>query len=271
MKCHYKRSYRGTEFNVAAQRFAEIKKLIDRESDEDLEFWENDPAGIVEIVQCIRRRDEAKPFVIMKGGANEEHCVRQVRALFRHRLAVEFLEECVEQAFEVETPRIRRSQDAGQLFGLTERMRAETGIRTIESVDLPKPERKRLRKLRRRERDRLRKASRRRKTGKPTREQYLTTARSTQPWKLEGMSRATWFRKKKQDVRLGCSAPVALGVSAPKKLRKVRPGKVRLGSSANKTLKSCGTTQSHGASLDAAGVGEESDDGEAEHAAQALA
>jgi hypothetical protein len=52
-------------------------------------------------------------------------------------------------------------------------------------------------KVRRRERNRQYSHDQRRRLGKPTRAQYLASVKSKQPWLAEGISRTTWFRRRK--------------------------------------------------------------------------
>ena len=88
----------------------------------------------------------------------------------------------------------RRTADAlGRWLRLSDAMRTALKICTIGSFDVSC----RQRALRRKERNRASKEMKRRAAGKKTRVEYLAAAISnTQPWRAEGISRRTWYRRR---------------------------------------------------------------------------
>jgi len=90
-------------------------------------------------------------------------------------------------------PKIRKADALGRYLGLTDKVRTALEITTIGSLDLSK----RQRALRKRERSRARKEMKRRAAGQKSRVEFLATAKSQrQPWKAEGISRRTWYRRR---------------------------------------------------------------------------
>jgi hypothetical protein len=111
------------------------------------------------------------------------------------RMGGTITEEQAEQVInEADTvPKCRKADALGRYLRLSDKMRTALGITTIGSFDLSK----RQRALRKRERSRARKELKRRAAGKKTRVEYLAAARSkTQPWRAEGISRRTWYRRR---------------------------------------------------------------------------
>lgn len=93
-------------------------------------------------------------------------------------------------------PRRWRADKLAWRLRLTHADRATLKITTIGSIDKAKSQRWRERK----ERTRLAKEERRRAAGAKARVEYLATVRSGQPWKALGISRATWFRRRKRET-----------------------------------------------------------------------
>jgi hypothetical protein len=111
------------------------------------------------------------------------------------RMSGAITEEQAEQVInEADTvPKCRTADALGRYLRLTDKMRTSLGITTIGSLDLSK----RQRALRRKERSRARKEMKRRAAGQKSRVEFLATAKSQrQPWKAEGISRRTWYRRK---------------------------------------------------------------------------
>jgi hypothetical protein len=111
------------------------------------------------------------------------------------RMGGAITEEQAEQIIEeADTIPKRRTADAlGRWLRLSDAMRTALKIRTIGSFDVSC----RQRALRRKDRNRARMQMKRRAAGKKTRVEYLAAARSkTQPWKLEGKTRRTWYRQR---------------------------------------------------------------------------
>jgi hypothetical protein len=103
-------------------------------------------------------------------------------------------------------PRLDRADALGNRLQLTFEDRAFLRIKTIGACDVTKVQRKRLRTLRNREQARLRAASKRAKRGAVQREQWLAanSKARTKPWQQQGISRATYYRRRKaaQSLRL---------------------------------------------------------------------
>lgn len=91
------------------------------------------------------------------------------------------------------------SDDAlGQLLRLTYAERTELDIRCIGSHDVTRRERAKLKAQRKREQDRARKRRKRRDSGIRSRTDYERFSASRQkPWREAGISRSTWYRRKR--------------------------------------------------------------------------
>ncbi|HEV2898862.1 MAG TPA: hypothetical protein VGX71_13700 [Pseudaminobacter sp.] len=77
--------------------------------------------------------------------------------------------------------------------------RVNLGLKTIGAFDVTRAERKRFAKGRKRDADRLRQAENRKAAGRQSRESYLGQSLSTlKPWEAEGISRPTWYRRKRE-------------------------------------------------------------------------
>jgi hypothetical protein len=91
-------------------------------------------------------------------------------------------------------------REIGKRMNLTFREREITKCWTVSPVDMTDEEMAEWRK----DKDRARRAIKRAQAGKPTRDQYLAknVISRTKPWEAEGISRATWYRRRET----GCSA-----------------------------------------------------------------
>lgn len=96
-----------------------------------------------------------------------------------------------------------RAWTADQLawrYRLTRQERTMLGITTIGAIDYAKAARTK----RRRERDRQRKAASRRAKGAKARRDYEQAAIArAKPWIAEGISRASWYRKRNRETETG--------------------------------------------------------------------
>jgi hypothetical protein len=93
-----------------------------------------------------------------------------------------------------------------EMLNVTIAERDQLGVTTIGAVDCLKAEREE----RRRDKARERQARRRRKLGRRTRPEYLQGSLSKlQPWVAEGISKATWYRRRKS----GETSPFAATLS----------------------------------------------------------
>lgn len=88
-------------------------------------------------------------------------------------------------------------------LGLTYARRQRLGITTIGSIDMPAEARKEIRK----EKARARKAAARRAAGCSSRTEYeADSLNQKKPWETQGMTRATWYRRKKAGIWRTCAS-----------------------------------------------------------------
>ena len=91
--------------------------------------------------------------------------------------------------------RTRTAQELGERFNITNAERERLRLWTIAAVDIAEDQRAEQRKAKKRARD----IRRRREDGSEPRAVYLATSKNRrQPWKAEGISRATWYRQQKR-------------------------------------------------------------------------
>jgi hypothetical protein len=109
-------------------------------------------------------------------------------------------EQVIEEADTV--PNFRKADALGRYLHLTDENRTALQIRTIGSIDVSKQRRVRLRK----ERARARRRAKRRISGAKSRAEYLAanSLSRIRPWKTEGVSRRTWYRRRNAAARHGC-------------------------------------------------------------------
>jgi len=94
---------------------------------------------------------------------------------------------------------MQSADDCAAMLCVTMEERTRLGLTTIGACDVDKRTRKRLAQERKRERDRMSAERRRRAQGQKPRDDYEEASLAAQaPWQREGVSRATWYRKKKQ-------------------------------------------------------------------------
>jgi hypothetical protein len=88
-----------------------------------------------------------------------------------------------------------RADTLAKLLGLTAALRSELGITTIGAIDLLKEEREEVRNSR----GSQRKVNKRRARGVKPRDEWLFqhSKERTKPWEAEGISRRTWYRRRK--------------------------------------------------------------------------
>lgn len=98
----------------------------------------------------------------------------------------------------------RRMMTADGVAGLllvTWAERSQIGLNTFGACDVSKVDRKRLAKERKRHRDRTRQEAKRRAAGRKDRKSHEATSLSRlRPWEAEGVSRATWYRRRETQV-----------------------------------------------------------------------
>lgn len=178
----------GREFNLALLRLREIERLIGSRHGHVVP----DPTGT----------------------DDEELCVAYIRAVAMSASAQPLSDWCqrwapwvsVQLIVEVELEaagrkRMLRADAAAALLRLTMEERKKLGIKTIGACDISKAEREKVSADQKRAADRERIALKRRASGVKSRasdrEQSLE---KTQPWKAEGISRATWYRRRETRV-----------------------------------------------------------------------
>lgn len=79
-------------------------------------------------------------------------------------------------------------------FKVTLEQRTRLKLTTIGAIDLPKVER--IKRRARAKRDRM--AANRQAQGAMTRAEYRKAVKSAKPWEAEGLSRASWYRRKRE-------------------------------------------------------------------------
>jgi hypothetical protein len=98
-----------------------------------------------------------------------------------------------------------RSAKLAELFAVTWERKKRLGIKTIAAPDTP-AEVIEAAKERQRERDKKCRRDQRRRQGKPTRAQYLADVKSKEPWVADGISRRTWYRRRKLETKMALGA-----------------------------------------------------------------
>lgn|SRR5262249_44651245 len=121
--------------------------------------------------------------------------------------------EAAEVMDDVNTTPIYLRKPNGRILGdrlrLTDQERTTLGIRTIRPFDLTEEEFLERRKGRKQ----YLKWLRQRRAGKPTRAEWLATHSLSrdQPWKAEGVCKATWYRRQKRQRETGSSGETGAG------------------------------------------------------------
>jgi hypothetical protein len=133
--------------------------------------------------------------------ARSKDCVGALMEAVRRMggiITKEFTEQLIQEAG---TKRqIRKPDPLGKYLGLTDGWRTALDIRTIGAVDISSKERAR----RTKERNRIHKQNKRRERGaKPRSEYEANSILRAKPWEKEGISRATWYHRQKQNQSAG--------------------------------------------------------------------
>jgi hypothetical protein len=201
--------------HAAAPRRQSAKQVAARHREIDLRYKRARPpvdrskliAGLRrnEIEDLIRYRHDVLPDTDDRGwylqrwgwhNTRSAHQHEDLKALGR-RLGVELpdAEVAVTVAYVNRKPRRFLADSLGKQLMLTEDERTILGITTIGSHNVPRAERKRIRKAL----DVERKRKRRRFKGMKPRAVYLENSLSrTRPWEAEGICRRTWERRQKR-------------------------------------------------------------------------
>jgi hypothetical protein len=132
------------------------------------------------------------------------------------------LQEATEIAAKIAlSPQFLRADPLAQLLNLGMEERTRLGIRTIGAVDATKEERAEIARRNRAER----KKATRRAGGVRPREEYETNSLSnTKPWKAEGISRRTWFRRRaRQGTPARTASPNVISLAPHLLQRSVQP------------------------------------------------
>jgi hypothetical protein len=112
--------------------------------------------------------------------------------------------------------RYRTAKDLGQRFNVTNVERERFRLWQIAPVDMTDADMAEWRKTRRTVRNRLRMQRKRRQAGTRSRPDYLASSKRRQkPWAAEGVSRATWYRRREtatvRQVRVPINSSVIRG------------------------------------------------------------
>lgn len=95
--------------------------------------------------------------------------------------------------------RILAADNVAMLLNVTLAERERLGLKTIGACDLPREKRLKEARVRKQIADQERKTSKRRKAGVISRADFLAASLSlTCPWEIEGISRATWYRRRRE-------------------------------------------------------------------------
>lgn len=93
---------------------------------------------------------------------------------------------------------IQSADDCAAMLNVTLEDRSRLGLTTIGACDVDRGTRRKIAQDTKRERDRARARQKRRDQGKKPREGYESESLAAQaPWEREGVSRRTWYRRKK--------------------------------------------------------------------------
>jgi hypothetical protein len=173
--------HRPPIFDLGEVRANEIRRLLlDRYGYELPE----DDAGREDLVQMLRH------YAHLQGGDQRMTNYIEVYAPWLSKAEGEPLKEA---AAREPPPRLTADELAGEL-GVTISERTRLGFKTIGAIDCDKEQREQ----RRRAIAKLRQAARRRSLGKKTRAEFLEASLSRlKLWEAEGISRSTWYRRRK--------------------------------------------------------------------------
>jgi hypothetical protein len=101
-------------------------------------------------------------------------------------------------------PRRYSAIELGELLGLTDRERTELNIKTIRAVDVTEDEL--IERRKRYDRERKRRCRAKKRAGKPL---PLSVRR---PWKAQGLSRTTWYRRQKRHETKSVRSNIAIAL-----------------------------------------------------------
>ena len=176
----------------ARVRRRDIKTLISHSADAP------DPESALLLAQCFRAAAPADVTPDDLHWRIADWCAQHAPKVRASHIAA-----AVKVAMRSPVPRLDNADDAAERLGLTYTDRTQFDIRTIGAIDVPKKERAKFAKQRRKERDRLYRNAQRRAAQKMTRAEYL--AQYAKPWIALKISRATWFRRQNETRETGCS------------------------------------------------------------------
>lgn len=195
-------------YNAASHRLREIERVIASRHGGSLDTDDAD-VYLVPVAVTLRSICQRK-----FGRATTEDVLDRLQVWAggrAPRVANELLIASAREA--MHWPKLEKADALAARLKLTYAERMHLRITTIGSCDVDKAERKRRAKIRKRERDRIRAARRRADAGSIPREQSLSRI---QPWKAEGISRRTWYR------RLGTSLSSSRQIKSAKRRIRAR-------------------------------------------------
>lgn len=174
------RKRRGWRFDLSIMRLREIEKLINARHGATLP--ETDDACIyVEAVALAKTGQDLRSWC----------------AVFAPFVRAEELAGIDDKA--AARKRMQSADAVAHHLRVSMQERTELGLKTIGAFDIEHIERKRLVRERKRERDRVRLQEKRAaaRISPPVRAGSISRLK---PWKAEGISRATWYRRMRQDL-----------------------------------------------------------------------
>ncbi len=180
-------------YNLTAHRLREIERIIRHRHGV---IPDTDDAGIYlnQIARCLARLLTAKKH----GRVTFEELLERLAVWcggFAPEVSVKIQRDVVKAV--IKHPGMDKADECARRLRLSYAERTQLRITTVGACDVDKRKRRRLYKMRKRIRDREYARRRRAERGAKSREEYLANSLTrTQPWKSEGISRATWERRR---------------------------------------------------------------------------
>jgi len=174
------RRKRGWRFDLSIMRLREIEKLINARHGARLP--DTDDACIyVEAVALAKSGQDLRAWCAVFAPFFDEEELKSIEAKAIGR------------------KRMQSADTVAHHLRVSMQERTGLGLKTIGAFDLDQAERKRLMTERKRERDRVR-LQEKRAAARISPQIGAGSINRQQPWKAEGISRATWYRRVRQDL-----------------------------------------------------------------------
>lgn len=186
-----RRRRRPIIYNRTSHRLREIERIIGARHGKLLDTDDAD-LYLVPVAQAHRHLDEAK-----HGQATADRILDRITVWAQVRTPLVTREQLLDAAREaMHRPKMGSADALATRLRLTYAERQSLRITTIGACDLNKAGRTRKQKERKRARERARAAAKRAARGAIPRAEYLAKSRSrVQPWKAQGVSRRTYYRR----------------------------------------------------------------------------